>query len=460
MELSTTTAYIGRSEDCDLQLLDNSVSRRHALLEKKDSHWYLQDLESRNGSFVEEQRIERQPVSSQQRIRIGDIRLLLLDGEPPSSNESSSSPSPATAKTEDSKDVDQASDTRTRKKTQKKSVSRDDSVPADVDIDKVRRMQSLFPRLTEQFATRIVGQREVLEQIATAIAANGHCLMIGLPGLAKTLMISTLGQIMQLAFKRIQFTPDLMPSDILGTEILDINEAGGEKSFRFVKGPVFTNLLLADEINRTPPKTQAALLESMQERQVTAANRTFTLPSPFFVLATQNPLEQEGTYPLPEAQLDRFMFNIIVDYPEQHEEEEIVLRTTADDQTEPRPLLSAEDIHDLQKAVRALPVSRYIIQYAAALVRATRPGNPEAPDFVREHIYCGAGPRATQFLVLGAKARAVIHGRVNISCEDVRSLAMPVMRHRIFTNFNADSEGITVDELLKQLINTVPEPEA
>jgi MoxR-like ATPase len=321
-------------------------------------------------------------------------------------------------------------------------------------------MAGLYPRIEQEFGKVIVGQREVLEQLMVALAANGHCLMIGLPGLAKTLMVSTLSRILKLTFKRIQFTPDLMPSDILGTDVLDINEATGEKAFRFIKGPIFTNMLLADEINRTPPKTQSALLESMQERQVTISNDRFPLPEPFFVLATQNPLEQEGTYPLPEAQLDRFMFNIMVDYPDLEQEETIVETTTARQSNELKPVLTEEELLLLQDTVRLLPVSRHVVKYATALVRATRPADESAPAFIKDHIYCGAGPRAGQFLILGAKARAVIHGRLNVSCDDVRALALPVMRHRMFTNFTADSEGITTDALIRQVLENIPEPAA
>jgi len=283
--------------------------------------------------------------------------------------------------------------------------------------------------------------------------------MIGLPGLAKTLMVSTLSNILRLQFKRIQFTPDLMPSDIIGTDVLEINETTNQKTFRFIKGPIFANLLLADEINRTPPKTQAALLEAMQERQVTVANHVFPLPPPFFVLATQNPLEQEGTYPLPEAQLDRFMFNIMVDYPTEDEEEQIVEATTIKQSVDLKQVLSAQDLIGIQNYVRELPVSRHVLKYATRLVRSTRPKCESAPQFIQDNVFCGAGPRAAQFLVLGAKARSVLHGRLNVSCEDVKALALPVLRHRIFTNFTADSEGIGPDDLVQQLLVAVPEPD-
>ncbi|OGV63177.1 MAG: AAA family ATPase [Lentisphaerae bacterium RIFOXYB12_FULL_65_16] len=325
-------------------------------------------------------------------------------------------------------------------------------------IQDIREMAKVYPAIEGEFGRVIIGQRAVLEQLLIAIGAGGHCLMVGLPGLAKTLMVSTLANVLRLKFKRIQFTPDLMPSDIIGTDVLEINEATGQKFFRFIKGPIFTNMLLADEINRTPPKTQAALLEAMQERQVTVSNHVFPLPPPFFVLATQNPLEQEGTYPLPEAQLDRFMFNILVDYPEEAEEEAIVEATTSRKDVPLKQILSAQDLLSLQGRVRDLPVSRHVVKYATRLVRMTRPKVDGSPQFIRDNVFCGAGPRAAQFLILGAKARAVIHGRVNVGCEDVRALAPPVLRHRIFTNFTADSEGITPDDLVKQLLVSVPEP--
>ena len=315
-------------------------------------------------------------------------------------------------------------------------------------------------QIEAEFRQVIIGQQQVLNQLLIALFANGHCLMIGLPGLAKTLMVSTLAQILDLRFKRIQFTPDLMPSDIIGSDVLEVDEDSGKKTFRFIHGPIFTNMLLADEINRTPPKTQAALLEAMQERQVTASNQRFPLPRPFFVLATQNPLEQEGTYPLPEAQLDRFMFNIMVEYPAEAEEEQIVHETTRKKDVTLRKVLSGASLLELQDLTRELPVSAHVVKYATRLVRATRPKDPNAPKYIRDYVSCGAGPRAAQFLILGAKARAVLEGRLNVSCDDVRALAPPVLRHRLFTSFTADSEGIAPDDLIQRLLLNVPEPSA
>ncbi len=304
----------------------------------------------------------------------------------------------------------------------------------------------------------IIGQDEVIEQIFAAIFTRGHCLLVGVPGLAKTMMVSTLSQILDLGFKRIQFTPDLMPSDITGTNVLDEDEHG-RRSFRFVEGPVFTNILLADEINRTPPKTQAAMLQAMQEREVTVGQVTYPLPDPFFTIATQNPIEQEGTYPLPEAQLDRFMFSINVDYPSASEEEQILASTTRGEQAEVNKILSARAILNLQKLVGSVAVSEYIIKYVASLVRATRPRDETAPQFVRDLVDWGAGPRAGQFLIHGGKALAAMDGRFTVAIEDVQKVAEPVLRHRISTNFQAQAEGMTAEGLIARLLEDIPVPE-
>jgi MoxR-like ATPase len=304
----------------------------------------------------------------------------------------------------------------------------------------------------------IVGQDDVIEQIFAAIFTRGHCLLEGVPGLAKTLMVSTLARILDLGFKRIQFTPDLMPSDITGTNVLEEDEHG-RRSFRFVEGPVFTNILLADEINRTPPKTQAALLQAMQEREVTVGQKTYSLPDPFFTIATQNPIEQEGTYPLPEAQLDRFMFNIKVDYPSLSEEEQILAATTRQDKPEVRKILSSRAILNLQKLVGSVAVSEYIIKYVASLVRATRPKDQSAPKFIREWVDWGAGPRAGQFLIYGGKALAAMDGRFAVAVEDVQKVAVPVLRHRVSTNFQAQAEGVSNEDVINRLLKEIPTPE-
>ncbi|MGD9632108.1 MAG: AAA family ATPase [Pirellulales bacterium] len=304
----------------------------------------------------------------------------------------------------------------------------------------------------------IVGQDAVIEQIFAAIFTRGHCLLVGVPGLAKTLIVSTLAQILDLQFKRIQFTPDLMPSDITGTNVLEEDEHG-RRSFRFVEGPIFTNLLLADEINRTPPKTQAALLQAMQEREVTVGQSTYSLPDPFFTIATQNPIEQEGTYPLPEAQLDRFMFNIKVDYPTAAEEQQILAATTRQDRPEVAKVLSQRAILNLQKLVGSVAVSEHIIKYVSALVRATRPKDESAPKFVKELVDWGAGPRAGQFLIHGGKALAAMDGRFSVAIDDVQRVAVPVLRHRLSTNFQAQAEGLTTEDVVTRLLAEIPIPE-
>lgn len=317
------------------------------------------------------------------------------------------------------------------------------------------RLAEAYELLQREIGRVIVGQEEVVEQLLIALFAGGHCLLEGVPGLAKTLMVRSLASALHLEFNRIQFTPDLMPSDITGTEIIQENRSTGERAYRFIPGPIFSNVILADEINRTPPKTQAALLESMQEKQVTAGGSKHALPKPFFVLATQNPIEQEGTYPLPEAQLDRFMFNVRIDYPSELEELEIVKRTTADISTEISPLLTGEEIIQLSQVVRRVPVADPVAQYAIRLVRMTRRGN-DIPSKMEPYIQWGAGPRASQFLVLGAKARAILHGREFATTDDVKAVALPVLRHRIRTSFNADAEGITTDHVVQQLLETIP----
>ena len=304
----------------------------------------------------------------------------------------------------------------------------------------------------------IVGQDEVIEQLFAAIFTRGHCLLEGVPGLAKTLMVSTLARILDVKFKRIQFTPDLMPSDITGTNVLEEEETG-RREFRFVEGPIFTNILLADEINRTPPKTQAALLQAMQEREVSVGMKTFSLPAPFLTIATQNPIEQEGTYPLPEAQLDRFMFNIKVGYPSAEEEEQILASTTRNEKTEVNQVLSGRAIVNLQKLVSSVAVSEYIVKYVARLTRATRPRDESAPEMVRELVDWGAGPRAGQFLINGGKALAAMEGRFSVGVDDIRKIAIPVLRHRISTNFQAQAAGMTTEDVIEKLMETIPEPE-
>ncbi|MBP86114.1 MAG: AAA family ATPase [Planctomycetaceae bacterium] len=326
----------------------------------------------------------------------------------------------------------------------------------DGDIESIRHLNQAFEQIAAEVSKVIVGQEQVLEELLVSMFARGHCLLVGVPGLAKTLMIRTLAESLSLSFNRIQFTPDLMPSDITGTEVIQEDRTSGERGYRFLPGPVFANVVLADEINRTPPKTQAALLEAMQEHQVTAGGKKHTLAEPFFVLATQNPIEQEGTYPLPEAQLDRFMFSVQVDYPDENEELEIVRRTTDDVEVSVQATLDADAIFELTRIVRRVPVADHVARYALRLARLSRAGADESPEFIREYVMWGAGPRASQYLVLGAKARAALHGRYCVSQEDVRAVALPVLRHRIKTTFNADAEGITADDIVRRILDTVP----
>jgi len=311
-------------------------------------------------------------------------------------------------------------------------------------------------RIDAELAKAIVGQQEVVEQLLISLFSGGHCLITGAPGLAKTLLVKSIAQIFELKFQRIQFTPDLMPADITGTEILAENEAG-RRELVFVKGPIFANVLLADEINRTPPKTQAALLEAMQEHQVTAAGQRYPLAEPFFVLATQNPIEMEGTYPLPEAQLDRFMLNVVIDYLPHADEVEVVRRTTAGRPAAIQPVLTGEDVLAFHDVVRKVPIATEVIDYAVRLASASRPRNPAAPDFVRQWVSWGAGTRASQYLVLGAKARALIAGRAHVSLDDIRALATPVLRHRVLVNYRAEAEGVQVEEIIRRLVEQVPE---
>ncbi len=309
--------------------------------------------------------------------------------------------------------------------------------------------------INSELSKVIVGQKGVIEKILIALLSGGHVLIIGVPGLAKTLLVKTLASILDLKFSRIQFTPDLMPSDIIGTDIIEEDPQTGKRRFKFVKGPVFANMILADEINRTPPKTQSALLEAMQELRVTAGGTTYDLDKPFFVLATQNPIEQEGTYPLPEAQLDRFMFNVMIDYPEYDEEIEIVRTTTAISEEKLNKVLSKGELLEAQNLVRRVPVAENVIEFAVRFARASRPQDKLATDFVKEYVHYGAGPRASQYLILGAKARALLKGRPTPSIEDVEAVAFPVLRHRILVNFNAEAEGITSEDVIKHLLNEV-----
>ena len=330
-----------------------------------------------------------------------------------------------------------------------------DSADIQEDVKLVEKLSVTVKNVKNEIAKVIVGQDEIIDQLLISLFAKGHCLLIGVPGLAKTLLIKTLAEVMDLKFNRVQFTPDLMPSDITGTEIIEEDSITKKRSFRFVSGPIFANVVLADEINRTPPKTQAALLEAMQEHKVTAAGVTYTLDEPFFVLATQNPIEQEGTYPLPEAQLDRFMFNLWLDYPSFKEEVKVVQTTTSQYKPELKKVLNAEEIINFQELVRKVPVADNVIKFAVNVANKTRPSNGNSPQFVKDWITWGAGPRASQYLILGAKTRAIIGGRFTPNIDDVKLVMVPVLRHRIITNFNAEADGITSLEVINKLMKEV-----
>jgi len=330
---------------------------------------------------------------------------------------------------------------------------------ADADLQAVHDLKASCARIKAELAKVIVGQEDVVEEVLIAILTRSHALLVGVPGLAKTLLVSTLSQTLHLSFKRIQFTPDLMPSDITGTEVIFVDPATGAREFRFLKGPIFANMILADEINRTPPKTQAAMLEAMQERKVTVGGTDYKLPEPFFVLATQNPIEQEGTYPLPEAQLDRFMFMILVDYPSAAEELHIMKMATGVAGEKPTAVITEQEILNLQQVVRRMPVADHVYAYAEKLVRVTRPKTSEALDFCKKWLTWGAGPRAGLNLIMAAKARAMLRGQYYVSCDDVAAMALPIFRHRLMPNFSAQSEGVTSDDITRRILEAVPKDE-
>jgi len=325
------------------------------------------------------------------------------------------------------------------------------------DLDLLKKLAASKNHFYEEIGKTIIGQKSVLDHMLIALLSSGHTLLVGVPGLAKTLLIKSLADILDLSFRRIQFTPDLMPSDITGTELIDVDPETEQRKFRFYKGPIFGNIILADEINRTPPKTQSALLEAMQEHKVTAGGQTYDLDEPFFVMATQNPIEQEGTYPLPEAQLDRFMFYLKIDYPEIDDEVSIIKKTTANEPSNLGKVMSINDVMTYQELVRRVPIADNVVEYAVRLVSSTRTSDSNAPNFIKEWVDWGAGPRASQYLVLGAKARAILDGRPTPDIHDIRTLALPVLRHRVLPNFNAEAEGMKIDDILNQLLNHIKE---
>ncbi len=502
--------HLGRASDAEIHLDDPAVSGHHARLVLTPSgEVVLTDLQSANGTLVNGNTITRVTLRESDMVEIGLSRFTVHIGSPvaaprpapvvaqpparpvaaptpppappprpapvtpplpaaPVAAPRPPTPAPAPVVTGEPRVVSAApvAQPRPPEPARQPEAPRPRPIasvipPASAtqdDVLLVEKMQEFTKDIRREVAKVIIGQIDVLEEVLMCMIAGGHALLIGMPGMAKTTMVRTISQVLDLNFKRIQFTPDLMPTDITGTEVLETDRTTQEKNFRFIAGPLFCNMLLADEINRTPPKTQAALLEAMQEKSVTIGNKTYKLDAPFFVLATQNPIEQEGTYPLPEAQMDRFMFNIWVDYPKEDEEEAVVKSTTVTTAGEPQVVISKEQLLQLQSVVRKIPVSDHVIKYAVRLARATRPAAEGTPDFIKQHVHCGAGPRAGQFLVLAAKARAVLDGRIHVGCSDIRKAALPVLRHRILTNFAADAEGLTSSHLVKKLLDAIPEP--
>ena len=422
---SEAPILIGSAEECAIRLTDRGVQPNHASIDRTpDGGWLLASVGSGADIEVRGQPVAEVALNPGLVFRIGGVALRFEAGE-------ETVPLP--------------------------ELGPGANLPADAEA-LVAGLHAVHVRLVEQMGRVIVGQHAVIEQVLVALFAQGHCLLIGAPGLGKTLLVRTLAAALDLDSRRIQFTPDLMPADITGTEIIEENRSTGTREFRFLEGPLFSNVILADEINRTPPKTQAALLEAMQERRVTAAGTTYDLPAPFLVLATQNPIELEGTYPLPEAQLDRFMFAIKVDYPLADEEVEVLLSTTTGQTAQLARVLDGPTVLAFQHLVREVPVSRHVAQYTADLIRASRPGQPASPAFVNQWVRWGAGPRAGQCLLMAAKAHAVLAGRFHVSCADVRAYALPVLRHRLFRNFAAVSDGIQTDEVVARLLEHVKEP--
>ena len=449
---------IGRSDDNEICVPLDALSRHHALIVRDGvtGTYTLSDNGSANGVMVKGLRVATVTLESGATFSLGAVEFTFVTDEAiptllPAEAPAKPAPAPPSA-------------------AAAPTVVSAPSAPAApskllIPLEKLENAEAAVALLGEarksilkEIGKAIVGQVDILEQIVTAMFARGHCLMIGVPGLAKTLMVRAIGGALDLESKRIQFTPDLMPSDITGTDILEEDPVTGKRKFIFHKGPVFTNLLLADEINRTPPKTQAALLEAMQERRVTVAGDSMELPNPFLVLATQNPLEQEGTYPLPEAQLDRFMFCLNLTYPSPAEEQRVLIDTTRDMKWDVKAVLNAEAILRFQALVRQVPVSEHVALYALNLVRGTRPGEADAPDYVKRWIRYGAGTRAGQYLLLAAKSHALLQGRFSVACADVRAFALPVLRHRIFCNFAAASEGISTDDIIRKVLDSVKEP--
>ena len=435
---------LGRGTRATVMIADRLVSGEHLTIKRQDGRWWAYDMNSSNGSRLNGEDFKATELQGGETIEIGETTVeFIADGE--------AAVPFHTAPRQPSSERIAAPGGSTTRSTVVARVTQS-AAPAPDDMAMIREIHEAHKRMKAQLGRVIVGQEQVIDEVLMAIISRGHALLVGVPGLAKTLLISTVSHVLDLTFKRVQFTPDLMPSDITGTDVLEEDRTTGKRVFRFVHGPLFANMVLADEINRTPPKTQAALLEAMQEHRVTVGNETYPLPAPFFVLATQNPIEQEGTYALPEAQLDRFMFNIVVDYPSPDEETQIIRQVTGQQDAKLEALLDAQQVLRLQQVVKRIPVADHVIEFARDLARATRPKQPEAPDFVREMVSWGAGPRAGIYLVTGAKARAVLEGRYHATTADVAAVALPVLRHRVITTFNAEAAGVTSDQIVKKLI--------
>jgi MoxR-like ATPase len=470
---------IGSDPTSHIAISDPAILPHHAYLSKEDGHWNVATYDAAGPINVDDQPRASLKMDYGSHFTIGKTRFELSNGgaasEAHAAPEASVVPAPRVKAAETPVAVPRvaaAAATPTASATPKAvsvpkvaavAVTPKAAPQEDVIIENpeaaVAQLGDAIKRIKAEMARIVIGQSEVVNQVLTALFGRGHVLLVGTPGLAKTLMARTLSDALELECKRVQFTPDLMPADITGTQVLEQDPVTQARAFKFKQGPIFTNLLLADEINRTPPKTQAALLEAMQERRVTISGTSYELPSPFFVIATQNPIEQEGTYPLPEAQLDRFMFSVRVSYPTAEEEESIIMATTQDTVTTVDRVLSASALMAFQTLVRKTPVSRHVAAYVTRLVRATRPDQPDAPEFIKNWVRWGAGPRAGQYLILAAKSNALLQGRLNVSCDDVRAFVMPVLRHRVLCNFAAASEGVDSDGVVKKLVEAIPEPD-
>ena len=457
LELGTTPATIGRGGSCAVTIKDNLSSRQHCQVRRSTEGYEVVDLESRNGTRLNGVSITQSPLKHGDVITIGHAQITYVEREEGAAAEPTDTveavPAERAAATAEAEEPEPPELPRHRGPHVEKALTPDEQMAL------VQELRDGRDAIIGELRKVIIGQEHVVEEVLLALLARGHCLLVGVPGLAKTLLVSSLASVLDLRFRRIQFTPDLMPSDITGTRVIEEDQASGKREFRFVHGPVFANILLADEINRTPPKTQAALLEAMQEKRVTVGGVTYDLDLPFLVLATQNPIEQEGTYPLPEAQLDRFMFSILLDYPKDDEEVEIYKSTTGGAPPNLDIVLSEERLLQFQNIVLRVPVSDYVARYVQEIVRTTRVTHPDTPDFIKNYVSWGAGPRAGQFIILGAKARAICHGRLNVLVEDVQDVAPSVLRHRIFVNFNAQADGVDSDEIVKRILAHVKPPE-